>query len=322
PGTGQGVPAHGARRRYRLRPAALPQPRHRPALPRPAADALPRPAAGARAHRRARRRSAAGRAVRGHRQGPARPPRLRGGRLHRRAGPRIRRTLGARTRRPGRARRPSRRGRAHAIGLPSGAPVPGRPGPVRRDLRRPGRRVADDRAAIGHAVPRPAGRRLHRPVHAPIRARPGRPGRRAQAVLDRHANLRVAFAETADGTTVQVVPARVEAPWRQIALDHLDPAVIAAEAERIENAELAQHFDPRTAPLLRFTLLRTSPERYHLVVTSHHILIDGWSVPLLLRELLTGYAFGPHSRELPPVRPYRDYLTWLARQDREAALAA
>ncbi|WP_067861092.1 non-ribosomal peptide synthetase [Nocardia shimofusensis] len=144
----------------------------------------------------------------------------------------------------------------------------------------------------------------------------------AQALLDRHANLRVAFADTADGTTVQVVPARVEAPWRQIALDHLDPAVIAAEAERIENAELGQHFDPSTAPLLRFTLLRTAPDRYHLVVTSHHILLDGWSVPLLMRELLTCYAFGPHSRELPPVHPYRDYLLWLAGQDREAALAA
>ncbi len=151
---------------------------------------------------------------------------------------------------------------------------------------------------------------------------PGRLRAAAQAVLDRHANLRVAFADTADGSTVQVVPDRVQAPWRQIALDHLDPEVIPVEAERIENAELAQHFDPAVAPLLRFTLLRTAPERYHLVVTSHHILLDGWSVPLLMRELLTVYALGPQSRHLPKVRPYRDYLVWLAAQDRDAAIAA
>ncbi|WP_068056818.1 non-ribosomal peptide synthetase [Nocardia xishanensis] len=144
----------------------------------------------------------------------------------------------------------------------------------------------------------------------------------AQALLDRHANLRVAFADTGDGRAVQVVPDSVAAPWRQIALDHLDPAVAASEAERIKAADMAQHFDMRTAPLLRFTLLRTATDRFHLIVTSHHILLDGWSVPLLMRELLTVYALGVRSRHLPKIRPYRDYLEWLVAQDQDAARQA
>nr|WP_245673041.1 non-ribosomal peptide synthetase [Nocardia lijiangensis] len=144
----------------------------------------------------------------------------------------------------------------------------------------------------------------------------------AQALLDRHANLRVAFADTGDGRSVQVVPDSVTVPWRQIALNHLDPAVAASEAERIKAADMAQHFDMRTAPLLRFTLLRTATDRFHLIVTSHHILLDGWSVPLLMRELLTVYALGVRSRHLPKIRPYRDYLEWLVAQDQDTARQA
>ncbi|MFG3617761.1 amino acid adenylation domain-containing protein, partial [Nocardia sp. NPDC047654] len=144
----------------------------------------------------------------------------------------------------------------------------------------------------------------------------------AQAVLDRHDNLRVAFADDSEGKPVQIVQDALEVPWRLIDLCHLEPAAAAAELERIEAADLADHFDMRTAPLLRFALIRSAAARYHLLVTSHHILIDGWSMPLLMKDLLTLYAFGGNSRHLPAVPPYRDYLAWLVAQDTEAARTA
>nr|WP_225732372.1 non-ribosomal peptide synthetase [Nocardia sp. JCM 34519.1] len=149
----------------------------------------------------------------------------------------------------------------------------------------------------------------------------------AQAVLDRHDNLRVAFAADADGNPVQVVQDSVEVPWRQIDLNNLDPAEVAAELASIKAADLAEHFDMSAAPLLRFALIRSGIDdagaaRYHLLVTSHHILIDGWSMPLLMKDLLTCYAVGGKSRRLPRVPSYRDYLAWLAEQDVEAARAA
>ncbi|WP_336087020.1 amino acid adenylation domain-containing protein [Nocardia sp. SSK8] len=136
----------------------------------------------------------------------------------------------------------------------------------------------------------------------------------AQAVLDRHDNLRVAFATDAAGTPLQIVLDEVPVPWRVVDADE-------DAYQRLRDADLATHFDMATAPLLRFTLART-PAGAHLLVTSHHILIDGWSTPLLLQELLTAYAVGGRSRRLPKVAPYRDYLTWLAGQDLDAARQA
>ncbi|TCJ94270.1 non-ribosomal peptide synthetase [Nocardia alba] len=137
----------------------------------------------------------------------------------------------------------------------------------------------------------------------------------AQTVLDRHDNLRVAFASDAAGTPLQVVLDDIDVPWRVV------DAVSDAAYQRIRAADLVAHFDMATAPLLRFTLVRTA-ETAHLLVTSHHILIDGWSTPLLLQELLTAYVVGGRSRHLPKVAPYRDYLAWLVGQDLEAARTA
>ncbi|MGS2811124.1 amino acid adenylation domain-containing protein [Nocardia sp. MW-W600-9] len=137
--------------------------------------------------------------------------------------------------------------------------------------------------------------------------------RAARTVLDRHANLRSAFVTAADGTPVQVVADAVEAPLRIVGeIDEADlPALLATDQQA--------GFDPAIAPLLRFTVYTTGSGRSHLVLTGHHILLDGWSMPLLMKELLVLYATHGDAAPLPPVRPYRDYLQWLSRQDRAVA---
>ena len=88
--------------------------------------------------------------------------------------------------------------------------------------------------------------------------------------------------------------------------------------------ELAQSlgFDLADAPLIRFALIRLAAERHRLVLTNHHIVMDGWSMPVLVRELLTLYAHRADAAALPRATPYRDYLAWAAAQDRTGALAA
>ena len=76
------------------------------------------------------------------------------------------------------------------------------------------------------------------------------------------------------------------------------------------------------APLIRFALIRLAADRHRLVLTNHHIVMDGWSMPVLVRELLTLYAHRGDAAVLPRVTPYRDYLAWMAGQDRAAARAA
>ncbi|WP_266159521.1 non-ribosomal peptide synthase/polyketide synthase [Dyella silvatica] len=136
----------------------------------------------------------------------------------------------------------------------------------------------------------------------------------ADQLLERHANLRAAFIHDDLSRTVQVIPRVVKAPWRDIDTDEDGLAAVLSQDRQ-------QRFEPSQAPLLRFTLVRTAADRHVLAFTSHHILLDGWSMPIVLQELLTLYhSRGDHSA-LPYVTPYRDYLAWIAAQDRQAVRA-
>ena len=73
---------------------------------------------------------------------------------------------------------------------------------------------------------------------------------------------------------------------------------------------------------MRFALMRLSAEQHRLVITNHHLLMDGWSAPVLVRELFQLYASKGAAAALPRVTPYRNYLSFLAAQDHESAVAA
>ncbi|WP_026400352.1 non-ribosomal peptide synthetase [Actinomadura rifamycini] len=135
----------------------------------------------------------------------------------------------------------------------------------------------------------------------------------AETLLRRHANLRAAFWHEDLSRPVQVVPRTADLPWEEVA------AADAAEADAVVARERARGFDMTAPPLLRFVLVRTGPERFRLVFTNHHILLDGWSTPILATELFMLYVQGGHDAGFPRVTPYKNYLAWLARQDRAAA---
>ncbi|MFF2074946.1 amino acid adenylation domain-containing protein [Kitasatospora sp. NPDC058162] len=135
------------------------------------------------------------------------------------------------------------------------------------------------------------------------------------ALLERHPNLRAAFRYRRNGDPVQVVPREVPLDWREVDLrDLLTAADELAEQDRLRPFDLAR------PPLLRFSLLRLGDRQYRLVLTAHQILFDGWSMPVVVRELFACYADGGAS--LPRPAPYKSYLAHLARQDRAAAEAA
>ncbi|MEV4440247.1 amino acid adenylation domain-containing protein, partial [Streptomyces sp. NPDC049577] len=144
----------------------------------------------------------------------------------------------------------------------------------------------------------------------------------ARALLDRHPGLRAAFHHSGPARPVQVIPGHAELPWREADLSGLDAAGREARAEALAAEERARGFDLDRPPLLRCALVRLAADRHRLVLTNHHLLLDGWSMPVLIRELLTLYAAGADPRALPRVRPYRDFLEHLAAADHDAARAA
>uniref|UniRef100_UPI00245627CA non-ribosomal peptide synthetase n=1 Tax=Nocardia otitidiscaviarum TaxID=1823 RepID=UPI00245627CA len=128
----------------------------------------------------------------------------------------------------------------------------------------------------------------------------------AAAALERHANLSAAFEVAASGAPVQIVTGDAVLPWREV-----DLTATPEDYDRLLDADRTIPFDLATPPLLRFLVLRLGAGRTEFVVTCHHLLLDGWSIPLLLREIMIGYA----GFEIEPPRPYRHYVEWLVRQD-------
>ncbi|WP_433201389.1 amino acid adenylation domain-containing protein [Nocardia sp. CA-107356] len=144
----------------------------------------------------------------------------------------------------------------------------------------------------------------------------------AQALLERHENLRVAFVETDDGPR-QLVLADAEIRWHDVDLtDIADAAERDRELDRLIALDARTRFELARPPLVRFTLIRTAADTYRLVMTNHHLVLDGWSTPLLVRELLTLYVMAGDTSVLPPAHSYREFLTWLDEQDNDASLAA
>ncbi|MFE6197710.1 amino acid adenylation domain-containing protein [Streptomyces sp. NPDC057838] len=147
--------------------------------------------------------------------------------------------------------------------------------------------------------------------------RPGPLRAAAEELVARHAVLRSAFLHEDDmDEPVQVVLKEVPVDWREAT------AAGEADVERLVADAAATRFDPTDPPLLRLTLIDRGGDRWLLVLTNHHLLLDGWSIPLLVRELLRLYAhrLAPGRCAPPPaVRPYRDFLAWLATRDREAS---
>ncbi|MFD9960610.1 amino acid adenylation domain-containing protein [Amycolatopsis sp. NPDC058986] len=141
-----------------------------------------------------------------------------------------------------------------------------------------------------------------------------------QKLLDRHAGLRSAFVSGRSGDLVQLIVARAELPWCVVDLEDLGETDRSESFERLLAEDLRTHFDPSVPPLLRMTLVRMEPNAAELVLTAHHALFDGWSVPLMLRDLLSLYS--PGTTELPRARDQRDFLAWWAQRDKHESAAA
>ncbi|MFF0745873.1 non-ribosomal peptide synthase/polyketide synthase [Streptomyces sp. NPDC004111] len=133
----------------------------------------------------------------------------------------------------------------------------------------------------------------------------------AAQVQRRHPALRAAFRRTSQGTPVQVVLADPPLDLTEREVSGQDAVDALCEADR------TRPFDITRAPLIRWTLA-CDGDRHTLAVTSHHSIRDGWSLPVVLGELMALHL----GETLPEARPHREYLAWLARQDRDAATAA
>ncbi len=138
-------------------------------------------------------------------------------------------------------------------------------------------------------------------------------------LVARHTVLRTGFVWENVDTPVQVVfaDAPLDVPVVPAESD-VDSAVVAALAE-----QWARPFDLRRPPLLRAHAVRAGADEWRLVMTIHHLVVDGWSMPTVqaeLEQLITARVTG-RPAGLAPAAPFREFVTWLRDHDTTDAAA-
>ncbi len=144
-----------------------------------------------------------------------------------------------------------------------------------------------------------------------------------QTVIERHQVLRSSFHWEELDEPLQVVHQSAELPFHSRDWRALPGADQDERLEAFLREDRARGFELDQAPLLRLTLIRTAEQRYYFVWSNHHLLLDGWSQAIVMKEVLACYQAccrGEPAR-LAPSRPYGDYIVWLQAQDLAAAEA-
>jgi len=138
-----------------------------------------------------------------------------------------------------------------------------------------------------------------------------------EQVVARHPALRSSFYWEEIEKPLQMVSKQVDLPWEQLDWRHLTADEQQQHLEDFLSGDRQKGFELDQAPLMRFTVIQLEEQTYQFIWSHHHVLFDGWSMQIVLKEVLAFYE--AHQRgeylHLKPSRPYRDYIHWLQQQD-------
>lgn len=142
-----------------------------------------------------------------------------------------------------------------------------------------------------------------------------------QKVVDRHPILRTAFVWENLKEPVQAVRKQAVISWQQIDWRSLSNTQQKQQLETFLQADRDQGFDLKSAPLIRIALAQLDEKAFQFILSHHHLVLDGWSLSIVLDEVFSFYKAFCLGEELhlKRPRPYRDYIAWLHQQDLSAA---
>ena len=134
-------------------------------------------------------------------------------------------------------------------------------------------------------------------------------------IVKRHAILRTQFVNLDQQKPRQIVLKQIDLPWQEEDWQSLPANSYADRLAAALADDRKQGFVARRAPLMRVKLIRLEAQTYQLIWSHHHAIADGWSWPIIFKELFAIYkSISQHQAPaLPQTRPYRDYINWLGR---------
>ena len=136
-------------------------------------------------------------------------------------------------------------------------------------------------------------------------------------VVERHQAFRSSFVWEHGKQPLQIVHKSVELPWRNLDWQELSPAEQQQQLELVLESEREEGFKLNQAPLMRCTLIKVADNSHQFIWSHHHLLIDGWCLSIILKEVLAFYEASVQAETLylAPPYPYKDYIAWLQKQD-------
>lgn len=141
-----------------------------------------------------------------------------------------------------------------------------------------------------------------------------------EAVAAAQPVLRTSFHWQGMDKPLQVVHRGVSLPVHRHDWSGLDDERQRDRLRQLQTEDRAVGFDPEVPPLQRLHVIGLGDSRHKVIWTYHHVLMDGWSVPCFLDEVMAQYRSLAFGFPPPPSVPvYRDYIAWLQRQDLQEA---
>ena len=143
------------------------------------------------------------------------------------------------------------------------------------------------------------------------------------SIIDHHEILRSSFHWEGLTEPLQCVHRQAKSSWTIEDWRYLQEEAQEKHWYTYIQQDRDKGYDLTQVPLMRLGLLRLGEERYRLFWSSHHILLDGWSTPIVLNQVFTVYRGLCEGKpiQIERTHPYRDYIAWLQKQDKDKAKA-
>ncbi|MBE9052044.1 non-ribosomal peptide synthetase [Nostocales cyanobacterium LEGE 11386] len=144
-----------------------------------------------------------------------------------------------------------------------------------------------------------------------------------QVVAAKHTILRTSFYWQEIDKPLQVVHQQVKVPLEQQDWRGIDAVEQAKRLQDFLVSDRQRGFDVSQAPLIRITVIQLADKVYEIVWSKHHLILDGWSAPIVTMGFFQTYKALCQGQDisLSPSRPFKDYITWLRKQDLSQAEA-
>jgi hypothetical protein len=142
-----------------------------------------------------------------------------------------------------------------------------------------------------------------------------------QKVVDRHTILRTSFAWKNLRAPLQMVWKQANLPWVNLDWTTLSEKTQQQNLDELLTTQRINGFQFDQAPLMNCIFIKLTNNTHRFIWTHHHILLDGWCLSIIFKEVLSTYLAKLHGENyyLPTPTPYRDYIIWLKAQNQLAA---